>query len=106
MAMAEMDANDDEAERQQLRLLKEEEAKKAVMSSPYKEKKAKGDKGMQSESNLFAKLSTTIGLCTENVPAHLPASCRTDARQIALTLVLRCCVAENQLEQRLQHRGD
>lgn len=71
--MAELEANDDEAERQELRQLKEEEAKKAVMSSPYKEKKSKGDKSLQSESDLFAKLSSTIGLCTENVrplPPH------------------------------------
>ena len=33
-----MEENDDEAERQELRQQKEEEAKKAVLSSPYKEK--------------------------------------------------------------------
>jgi len=70
--MAQMDVNDDEAEREELRKQKEAEAKTAVMSSPYKEKKsANADKTLKTETNLFAKLSTTIGLCTENVSRTL-----------------------------------
>lgn len=65
MSAEEMEENDDEAERQELRRQKQEAAKKALMASPYKEnRKASGIS--QSEDQLFQKLSSTISLCTEN----------------------------------------